>query len=227
MSKIVNSYAVDARGIGAPDYSNTVDSARERRGLRLKYNQWLKMYGRSLNLGGDLEYPLVPSTPLAAGANTHLTDFETNTPLPIIIPQGYTLSLIAIGYTFSQDAQVYAYIDFGVVNVTCLATIEGGKSTYENKVLELTTEWFDPSGLVNHRLDIKIYNQGSNPLFGGIILDAILEAVGTPPLPTTKECQCPWCGGRQVESVHATEIKCKSCGKIYVVYDLTRFRETR
>jgi len=226
MASVVKTYTVITKGKGAPDYSDTVSSAKERRGLRLEYGQYLKMFGRSLNLGGDIEYPLVPSTPLAVGANTHLVDFETLASMPYIVPIGYTATIITISYTLSQDAQVYAYVDGGLVNVSCLAAIAGGRAIYENKILGLSTDWFDPAGLASHIIDIKLYNLGAADLFGAIGIDAILKEVGTPPLPSTKECHCPYCGNKQVESEHATRIKCSSCGKEYVVFDLTGFRET-
>lgn len=223
--RIDQTFAVLTKGIGAPDYSNTVSSAQERRGLRLKYGQRLKMFGRSLNLG-DAQYPLVPSTPLAAGANTHLTDFETLAPTPYTVPAGYTLALTDIGYSFSQDAQVYAYIDFGVAGVTCLAVVEAGIPFYENRITGLTTAWVDPAGILSHLLDVKVYNMGLGNLFGGIIISAILEEVGTEPLPTTKNCHCPFCSNVQTESVHATKIICKNCGHEYGVFDLSGFRGT-
>lgn len=211
-------------GIGKPDFSRTVSSALERAGLRLKANQQLKMYGRSLNLG-DAEYE-VPSTPLAPGANTHFTDFETLTPMPITIPAGFILSLVSVGYTVSQDAYIYAYLDEGV-HIECMGAIEGGTGVYINKVVGWTTAWIPPPGAVSHPFDIKLYNIGTENLFGQVVAVFILEAVGTPAFPTTKECTCPHCGNKQVESVHATRIKCKNCGHEYGVYDLTAFRGTQ
>lgn len=212
-------------GTGKPDFSKKVSSAKQRSGLRLQANQQLKMYGRSLNLGGDAEYPGVLSTPLAAGADTHLTDFETLAPMPMIVPQGYTLTLVTFAYTLSQDAQIYAYTDLGLV-VTCFAAVEGGLVFYENAVVGLTTKWIDATGAHSHIFDLKLYNTGGANLFGGVVFNGILEAVGTKPLPTTKECHCPYCGNKQIESVHATRIKCTSCGREYGVYDLTNIKET-
>jgi len=223
---LVNTWGVIEKGIGAPDYSNTVSSGKERRGILLEYKQRLKIFGRSLNLGGDLEYPLVPSTPLAAGANTHLVDFEDLSPMPFTCPPGYTFTLIAVGYTFSQDAQIYIYIDGGILNVSCLAAVAGGMPVYENAIVGLSTAWLDPTGVLSHDSDVKIYNVGGGNLFGAITVTAILEEIGTEPLPTTKECHCPYCGNKQVESVHATKIKCKNCGREYGVYDLSRVRRT-
>ncbi len=212
-------------GTGKPDFSKTVSSALERAGIRLKANQQLRMYGRSLNLGGDAEYPGIPSTPLAAGADTHFTDFETLTPMPVTIPVGYHLTLISIGFTLSQDAQIYAYLDLGV-HVECMAAVAGGLAEYQNRVLGWSTEWIDADASDPHELDMKLYNIGTDPLFGQAVAVCILEAVGTSPLPTTKECTCPYCANKQVESVHATKIKCKNCSREYGVYDLTRIRGT-
>ncbi|GAI40209.1 unnamed protein product, partial [marine sediment metagenome] len=168
------------------------------------------------------ELPLVPSTPLAAGANTYLVDFENLSPV-FIIPQGYGLTLIASGYTFTQDAQIYVYIDRGALygSITCLAAAGGGQPTYANKVIELSTKWIDPTGASAHEFIIKLYNVGAGDLFGGVMLSGIFEAIGTAPWPTTKECHCPYCAHKQVESVHATKIKCNNCGKEYLVWDLT------
>ncbi|GAH94738.1 unnamed protein product, partial [marine sediment metagenome] len=47
----VSTWTVIEKGIGAPDYSDTVSSAIERAGIRLKHSQRLKIFGRSLNLG--------------------------------------------------------------------------------------------------------------------------------------------------------------------------------
>lgn len=225
MASIVETYTVITKGKGAPDYSDTVSSAHQRAGIYLQYDQTLRMYGRSLNLGGDAEYPWIPSTPLAAGANTHFTDFETLTPMPVIIPAGYHLTLVSIGYTLSQDAQIYAYINLGV-HIECMAATSGGIAEYENRVLGWSTEWIDADASDPHELDMKLYNRGTDPLFGQAVVVCILEAVGTSPLPTTKECTCPNCSNKQVESVHATKIKCKNCGHKYGVYDLTQFRRS-
>jgi len=220
MANIIDTYPVLQRGLGAPDYSDTVSSSIDRAGVRIKINETLRVYGRSLNLGGDAEYPFVLPSPLVADANTHLTDFETMAPMPIVVPAGYTLTIIDIGTTASQDMQMYAYIDAWSVN--CLSAMGGGGVFYQNKVLGLSTSWVDVAAAAAHDFDIKIYNVGTSDLYAGIMVVCVLAAVGTPPLPATKDCHCPHCGRVQTESIHVTKIKCKGCGKEYGVYDFSK-----
>jgi len=221
--RVEETFTVKTRGVGAPDYSNTVSSAKERRGIRLGYLQQLKMYGRN-RTPADADYPFIPASPLAPGASVHLCDAETLVDMPIIIPVGYTLSMIAIGHTFDQDARVIAYLDS--LLAYCFAMTAGGMAFYENKIIGVSTALYDPTAANSHTFDIKLFNMGTSNLYGSVSVDCVLEAVGTTPFPTTKECQCPHCGNRQIESVHATTIKCNACGKIYIVYDLTQLRET-
>ncbi|GAI09424.1 unnamed protein product, partial [marine sediment metagenome] len=103
---------------------------------------------------------------------------------------------------------------------------EGGVLFYLEEVLPFSTALLDPTAGSAHTLDIFHTNLGEENLCGGITGLFILEAIGTAPLPTTKTTKCPFCGNKQVESVHATRIKCSNCGKEYLVYDLTGFRET-
>ncbi|MBA7693290.1 hypothetical protein ES703_101869 [subsurface metagenome] len=181
------------------------------------------MFGRNFNFL-DADYPLVPDTPLASGANTHLTDAETLLPMPYIIPAGYTLTLISASGTGNEDTFMYSYLDNGLY-VIAEATVGGGGVYYFNKIVGLSTTWLGPAALlVPHVIDIKVYNRGGGDLYGGVMLNAILERVGTAPWPTTKECRCPFCGHRQVVPVHTTKIKCGACGKEYGVFDLTQLR---
>ena len=43
--RVDKTYTVAQRGVGKPDYSKEVSSARERRGLRLAYRQTLEIFG--------------------------------------------------------------------------------------------------------------------------------------------------------------------------------------
>jgi len=214
---------IQATGIGAPDYSETVSSALDRAGIQLKYGQQLKMYGRN-RTPADPAYLGVLASPLAPGASVHLCDAETLVDTPIIIPVGYTMSVVTIGHTVDQDARLIAYLDS--LLAYCLAMVEGGSKHYHNELVGLSTLLYDPDASATHTFDIKLYNVGTTDLYGSVSVVCILEAVGTSPLPTTKECQCPYCAHKQVESVHATRIKCNNCGKEYLVMDLTWFRVT-
>lgn len=219
---LIQTITVPSRGVGAPDFGNTVTSARERAGVLLKKNQWLKVAGRSLNRG-DIEYPIVVPSPLAAGANTHLTDYETLAPLPYPVPAGFWLTAMDIGWTFNVDAEVYIYIDLGL-STTCIVATGGGVPYYVNGIVSLSTAWYDPTALVAHPYDVKLYNVSGGDLYGGVTISFILEAIGTPPLPSTKSCRCPNCGHYQTEDRHATRIVCTSCGHIYLVADFSNIR---
>ncbi len=219
MATIKDTWAVLQKGVGAPDYSGTVSSSIERAGIKIKINETLRIYGRSLNLGADAEYPFVLPSPLAAGANMHLTDFETLALMPVTIPAGYAIEVVDIGHVVSQDMQMYGYMDNW--SVTCVSTISGGQTVYENKLIGLNTLWIDPTAAAAHTFDIKIYNVGTSDLYGGVMVVCVLKAVGTPPLPTTKDCHCPYCGHIQTESIHAVKIICKGCGREYGVYDFS------
>ncbi|GAH84609.1 unnamed protein product, partial [marine sediment metagenome] len=43
--KVSKTFTVETKGIGKPDYTKEVSSARERRGLRLDYSQTLEIFG--------------------------------------------------------------------------------------------------------------------------------------------------------------------------------------
>ncbi len=211
-------------GTGKPDFSKNVSSALERAGLRLKAKQQLKMYGRNRTPADPAYLGGVVSSPLAPGASVHLCDAETLVDMPITIPVGYTMSVITMGHTVDQDARLIAFLD-GLL-AYCFALVEGGSKHYHNEVLGLSTLLYDADASDSHTLDIKLFNIGTVDLYGSISVVCIREALGTSPLPTIKECQCPYCAHKQVESVHATRIKCNNCGKEYLVMDLTNFRET-
>ena len=222
--RITNTYAADIRGVGKPDYTREVSAGKQRAGLFIDYNQQLKMFGKDFTIA-DAEYPGVADSPLAIGASVHLEDVEGLLPMPFIIPAGYTLTMIAAGGTASEDTFMYAYMDNGLVALA-QANAGGGGIYYFNKIVGMTTTWIDPLALAQHTIDVKLYNRGGGDMYGGVMLDAILEKVGSPPWPTDKECRCPLCGYRQVVPIHTTKIKCNGCGKEYGVFDLTLVRGT-
>jgi len=220
----MSAFTVPSKGVGLPDYAREIGRAIQRAGISLKYNQRLRIFGRQLTLGGDPEYPAVPNAPLAPGANTHLTDLETLLPMPITVPAGYLFSFLTASGTLTQDAQLYSVVDNYWAN--CWLAIEGGVSSYLNRVIDITTAWIDPTAASSHTIDVKLYNVGGGNLYGSVGLICIQEKVGSPDWPTTKECQCPWCNNRQVVSITVTKITCSNCGKPYIVCDFSKFRRT-
>jgi hypothetical protein len=215
-------FTVEQRGVGKPDYSREVFAGKERAGIALKYNQQFRAFGGNWTTG-DLEYPLILDYNIAAGGKRHLRDSDTNELLPIILEAGYILSIISIGYTVTQDLLVYLYAD----SIACisLGVTSGGSAVYENKLREFSTTWYDPTAALSHTIDIIAYNKGTDPMYGAVGILCIVEALGTPPWPTTKECFCPYCNHKQTEPISATRITCRRCGKEYMVTNFASLRE--
>jgi len=216
----VEYYTVQTQGTGAPDYSQTVSSAKERRGLLLKYNQRLKIFAI---LFSDVAspYPWVQPA-LAAGLSAHVIDMETGLPMPYTINVGYTLSMVTRRSGLDQDNREHIFFDGALIMG---AELGGGNAQYLEEVVPLSTALIDPMGIIPHTVDTIFTNLGGANMHGGVTALTILEAVGTPPFPTTKTTRCPFCGHEQVESTHATQIKCSKCSMTYIVYDLTNFKE--
>lgn len=219
MGERIDEYTVLQRGLGAPDYSNTVSSSKERKGLRLDYYQGLEIFG-AVFTGIASPYPWILPV-LAPGIATSLIDNMTGVALPYTIPVGYTLSVISIGAASTQDAIIYAYIDAFLV--VTLGVIAGGTSNYENEVVGMTTETVDPTALTEHTLDIQITNLGLADLTGGVDIKLILEAVGTPPFPTVKTIRCKHCGYEVTVPMITTKLVCPKCKKLTMVYGYQNF----
>lgn len=209
-------FSVPVKGVGKPDYSKEISVGKERAGVYLKYNQRIRLFSGNWNII-DADYPL-PDTGIAAGALEHLIDSDTRMPLPGIIPVGFSLTIIAMGFAISQDAFFQAYFEhLGVWTSYNMGLGSSGFAVYQNRLRDLSTTWFDPNAALAHNFDIKIYNRGGGTLYGGVGIWSIMEAVGTPDWPTTKICRCPYCGHHQTVAVIETKITCDSCGKPYLV----------
>lgn len=215
-------FTVEQRGVGRDDYSREIFAGKERAGIALEYNQRFRFLTQRW-IAAEPLYPFIVLRNIPAGDKDHLKDSDTLALLPLTIPKGFTLSIIAGGYAASEDMAVWLYFD----SYHCfhLGTTAGGATVYENKLQEFTTRWFDAEAESEHTLDIIVYNRGGAPLYGGASVLCIMEAVGTPPWPTVKECVCPYCNQKQTEPVSATKITCKRCGKIYLVTNFASLRE--
>lgn len=165
-------------------------------------------------------YPWVQAA-LAAGASAHVINIETGMPMPYLIAAGYTLSIIDRRAVFDQDHREQIFLD-GALAVG--GESSGGIALGTREVVPLSTALIDPTASSPHAIDTIFTNRGGAALHGGVTALCILEAVGTPPFPTTKITRCPFCGNKQEESVHATRITCSNCHKLYLVYDLTNYR---
>jgi len=225
--KVTRSFTATQRGIGKPDYTREVSSAQERRGLKLAYKQTLEIWG--------IVFSAIPSpfawvaAPLIPGGIAHYIDNVTGLVLPFTVPQGYTLTLIAAGGGFTEDAIAWVYFgtppapDFLVLSGGLMG---GGQSGYENRLVGISTATIDPTGATAHTVDIQLTNLGTGNLEGGVEWTGILEEVGTPALPTTKVVRCKWCGYEQTVPREVTRIICPRCGQLTLYYDLSQFRRT-
>lgn len=223
MPEIVERGTCSQEGVGKPDYSKGVSSALERAGLRLKYNEQLKVFGKSWEIA-DPEYPLIPAEPLVAGSKEHLENWETRIRMPYAIPAGYSFSVIASGIAFTQDVIIYVYLD-GLVSYT-VGIGQGGSEIYHNRVRGVSSLFLDPHSEYPHEIDLIIHNLSDKDAYGLIGYDCILEKVGSEDWPTTKECECPYCQFRQVVPTGTTRIICGQCGKLYLVHDFSNLRQT-
>ncbi len=181
-------------------------------------NRW--NFGDIYSVGGAFAQ-VVPS--LAPGAMIHAIDNETGLSLPFIVPQGYTLTLISAASALSEDVENRDYIDTLFLGG---GFYSGGQPYYENKIFGVSTATYDPTGATTHLIDITITNAGGGNLLGSTDAVGILERVGSPALPLVKTVKCKWCGHEHTVPNETTNIICPKCGKLFIVYDLSKFRRT-
>ncbi len=221
--RVSETFVVTQTGVGKPDYTRIVTAARERRGVTLGFNQTLVVFGLVFS---DIPSPFSWVFPaLVPGAPAHYIDQSTGLALPFTIPQGYILSLISGSESGTEDVETWGYLD------TFLALPFGifpsGGVYYENQVVGLSTELIDPTGAAAHTIDATAENVGGGNFRGQLELIGILEAVGTPPLPTTKTVRCKFCGYQEVVPQQTIRWICPACGKLNIYYDFSKFRGTR
>lgn len=162
--------------------------------------------------------------PLAPGAVAHVIDVDTGLPTPFNVPQGYTLTLIAVGSGITEDAIAWGYMD-GPLAIG-LGVFPGGQSYFENKLTGLSTAQIDSTGATAHTMDVTITNLGLGNMLGTIDYILILEKVGSPPLPSVKMVKCKWCGHEFEVPNETTSVTCPKCGRLSIVYDLSKVKRT-
>jgi len=206
-------FKIEAKGIGRPDYSKEVASGKIRAGIRLAFNEQLKMFTIMFtNLPS-----LVPwrQDPLAVGATAHLIDSSTGIPMPYMHPAGYDLEILSWWHSFTENLN-------GVV-------IGDGQPTFNNALLTRDTFYLqevvgwsaklvDPELLYPHSLDLTALNVGAAACHGSIIVMAILRREKSAALATTKKVRCPYCKAEKTVPLMSTKIKCDKCGKDFLVY---------
>lgn len=223
MAKI---FPVETRGIGKPDYSREISSGKERAGIALKYNQ--SLITLALLCTDEVVHPYaIPwvKDRIAIGGSSHLYDVSTGVATPYTVPVGYTLNMIQQGFGADEDFEVLLYYDTLLVLMPS-TPFSGGGYVYANMVVPYNTAALDPTAAAAHLIDIVAKNKGGGPLTGGFTVVCILEAIGTPPLPNTKDCQCPFCSHIQNVKVGTTAVICDQCGRKYYVQDFSQVRES-
>lgn len=231
--KVARTYEVTQTGVGKPDYSKNVSAGKQRAGISLKYNQALVIFG--LCWTDMVAHPSPISwvkPPLASGAQAHLIVLATGAAMPYATPAGYTFTMVQKDWTCNEDIDIWLYgstpseADGGSLELIATPGISpGGDNIYINPVYTYTSLTFDPLSSYSHSWDIVVVNRGAGNMEGGIVFAVIMEAIGTPPLPDKKQCQCPFCHHLQTVKVGTTVIVCENCGKTYYVQDFSRIRE--
>lgn len=218
-------FVVDERGIGKPDYSKEISLGQVRPGISIKFQQSLKQFFYTPQDQVAVPY-LIPwvQDELAAGDSHRLYDGDTGAILPYTVPQGFALTVIEQRFNFNQDIEMWLYFDTLLVAspALCLA----GTMSDQQNVLGYSTLTLDPTASSAHVVDPIIWNRGGADMKGGISIIAILEAVGTPPLPTTKNTVCPFCGHVNTVKNNVTRITCGKCSQEYIVFASSEFKRS-
>jgi len=206
----------------SPDLQGDL-SVIQRPGLSLKKNQTLLVFGFLLT-----DRVVLPSSyswvknGLAAGGSRHAIDISTGLDLPYTVPAGYTLRSIAADFSNNQDIEMLYSIDGEI------AAGEGfagpGANDRMQGLFSLGTDFIDPTAALPHTIDAVMYNIGFGVLNGLWDIYCILEEIGTPPLPATKDCKCSFCEAITTVAKGTTRIVCGTCGKLFIVRDFTRFK---
>ena len=217
--RVTRDFTVTTRGIGKPDYTRKISSGISRLGTRLEYNQHFKIFAAVFSDTASI-YAWVLST-LAPGASAHLRDQETGFATPYSLLAGYTFGLLARIMAFSQDCRWDISMDGQLV---VSGVLEGGIPFDREEMLKFSSSLIDPTAANPHTIDLVFTNLGTINLYGGVTGFCVIEAVGTPEFPTVKTTKCPFCGNEEVKPVTTTEIICSACNKLYIVYDLTRYK---
>lgn len=216
-------YIVPGKGIGKPDYSDEVSRGIYRAGLDLKSGQSLKSF---YVIFTPVVSPFIPwvKPVLVPAATGHLVDAETGIDMPYVLSEGYIISLIQDSFGFKVQADVWILVD--TMPVAQLSVSAGGLEVYRNRVIPFSTQVLDPTGIFPHLIDVQVTNPGGANLEGSVAVSAIVEAVGTPPLPTTKTVKCNHCGHQWSVPFDTTKLICSKCGELTIVYTLSSFRRT-
>jgi len=218
-------FTVETRGVGKPDYSKAVSSARERAGISAKYNQTLLIFARTFSAVASLTSWV--RAPLAIAGSEHLMDVATGLAMPYTIPAGYTLTFVESEGSHTEDIAMDTYYEPATPPGLQLAVCErfgSGLFIYAQEISAFTSTTLDPTGATAHQIDVILTNLGGGAAQGGTSILAILEAVGTPPLPNIKTVKCKHCGFEHAVPLDTSTVMCPECGLMTIYRNLSRFR---
>lgn len=216
----VTIFTVAQEGVGKPDYTREISSGETRPGLKLKYLQNLKFF--ALMPSHEASSIVWRVDPVAPGATVHMIDGETGLSMPFTVPVGYTLDIF--DFTVKPTEDVYAYIHLDGERFVDLCIVKAGYSHFQAEMVEKGTSFIDPTGASSHQFDILIDNLGAGNLEMGACFFCFLTAVGTTPLPTTKEVKCKYCGNLTIVPYNTSRVICPKCGKLTTYLDLSKYR---
>ncbi len=218
---MAETFTVEQRGIGKPDYTKEIALGQIRPGIVLKYNQTLKIGGITFS---NIPSPFISwvTTPLASGDTSHLIDWDTGLDTPFVVPAGYLFTIFQTSMSMNQDFNARIYYD--TLYMGNWPTSGGGIPFWKSDIAKISTEIFDPTALSAHLVDIILENLGGDDMQGSYTAYCIMEAVGTPPLPKEKTIRCKWCGHKWIVPKETTSIKCPKCGELNIYFDISRVR---
>lgn len=208
MSQVIRTWDVTGLGTGRADYSALIWKGLIKMGFVLDHNQTyvipaLCFSDKTSNLA-HFQPPLVP------GASIHAIDTSTGNSLPYTINAGETLKILTYRHSFNELMQKTVYFDGQPISDMPLETLG---PIYEDNVLALDSEYFDPEGASAHTFDIVLENTGTKNAYGYYDNWCVLTLLGSPRLPETKKVNCKWCGLTSEIKHNTLKVKCKTCGK--------------
>ena len=182
--------------------------------ITLAYNQFIM--GVALAITDLVPTPYINPIvvgPLGVGMTAHLIDPQTGAPF-LITPKGFKAILVEYSWTCNQDIEIAYFFDgmFGAHTIG-----QSGDFKMIDPAYAISSALYDPQGQSAHVWDVVIKNKGLDVLLGGIDYVFLLQDIGTPPLPTVKDCTCPFCGNVQSLPVETTRVVCSKCGKLYML----------
>ncbi len=152
--------------------------------------------------------------PIPVGGSAHLIDGSTGLPY-LVIPRGYNSILIQYDFGFNKDVEAVYYLDgilYGYVGCP-----QGGLDETTTPTVAVSTSSVDPTGLNPHTWDVVVTNKGLDVLKGVMDLIFLLQDIGTPPLPSTKQAKCPFCQNVTEVPYETTRVICAKCGQLFVL----------